>query len=318
MANYAVLNFEDKIDGTGRGAADSTVDALKLRYEVKRKPKGLAKIFVKGHKVNEYRCVVADPLIAFTNDAKQLAALRAACSTATKVYLVLHGDPRTTDTAYTNRKEGEGLGVTALCNSNQLAAFLHSILPVNDKQTLALVMCYGARCKNFKSAVVNHQGLIDIDDLKTAFAYRLVYELHQLGHNPTVTAVTGKIQHDSTSGRALIEREELIDVNMDLAEASRTFSDQAKLHEGGGAAYKKTDIGKGQFERIRALQQQRSGIRDGFGTGVGDESNKYGKLVYRVKTNELTIVNKYGAEGEGSVGPGTVIYKGNVVTPGPA
>ena len=33
MGKYAILNFEDKIGETAKGAADSTVIGLKKRYE---------------------------------------------------------------------------------------------------------------------------------------------------------------------------------------------------------------------------------------------------------------------------------------------
>jgi len=309
MSRYAILNFEDKIGSEGKGAADSTIMALKYRYEQKRAPRGLKKIFVKGNVVEEYRCVKKNP-VAFTTDPGALLSIKEACAKATKIYAILHGDPRTTDTAYTNAQVG--VGVQQLCTAQQLAAFLTKVLPAKGDFTLALVMCYGARCRNYKSANVYHQGSMPIEDLKTSFAYRLVYYLKEAGYAPTVTAVTGKIQHDHTSGRALIEREELIDVNMELAETSRKFTQDAKPH-GGGQEFKKTTGGQAQFAQINALQAQRTAIRKDL--PAGDESNKYGKLVYRVRNGILTIVNKYGADGDNAVGPQTVLYSGAPVPP---
>jgi hypothetical protein len=313
MSRYVVLNFEDKIGGTGKGAADGTIKALTYRYTTVQKPKGLMKLFVGKHAVEEHRCVDEVPAIGFTSDATTISRIRAACGGAAKIYLVLHGDPRTTDTAYTNAIGS--VGVTALCTSAQLADFLALVLPKKDKLALALVMCYGARCKNFRSKNVNHQGLIDEDDLRTSFAYRLFYELVHRGYSPILSAVTGKIQHDSTSGRALVEREELIDVNMDLAEIQRQFTQDAKA-VGGGAEWKKTDTGKAQWDEITRLKTEREDVRKQL--KGGDESNKYGKLVYRYKSGTLTIVNKYGGTGTGSVGPGTVIYSGLLWNPAPA
>ena len=143
-------------------------------------------------------------------------------------------------------------------------------------------------------------------------AERITAYLKEAGYAPTVTAVTGKIQHDHTSGRALIEREELIDVNMELAETSRKFTQDAKPH-GGGQEFKKTTGGQAQFAQINALQAQRTAIRKDL--PAGDESNKYGKLVYRVRNGILTIVNKYGADGDNAVGPQTVLYSGAPVPP---
>ena len=36
MSTYVVLNFEDKIGSTDKGAADSTILALTYRYETKK------------------------------------------------------------------------------------------------------------------------------------------------------------------------------------------------------------------------------------------------------------------------------------------
>jgi hypothetical protein len=296
-----------------KGAADSTIAALKHRYEGLKQTKGFTKFFVGKNAVNEHRCVTETPTIGFTTDATILQGIRQACASAAKIYVVLHGDPRTTDTAYTNAVGS--VGVVTLCSSHQLAAFLDGILPNKDQQRIALVMCYGARCKDYRSANVNHQGAMDIGDLKTSFAYRLMYELVQLNRTPLISAVTGKIQHNNTTGRALVEREELIDVNMELAESMRTFTQDAKLH-GGGEAFKKTATGKSQFDAIKVLQDTRKDVRGTLGSG--DESNKYGKLVFRYKGTTLAIANKYGGQGPAAVGPGTIIYSGPLVTPGTA
>jgi hypothetical protein len=315
MSKYAILNFEDKIGETNKGAADSTIKALKHRYESTKQIKGVKALFQGKHSVNEYRCVTDTPAIQFTTDATTLQGIKAACAAAEKIYLIMHGDPRTTDTCYTNAVGA--VGVIALATSLQLATFLSALLPKKDGLRIALVMCYGARCKDYRSANVNHQGAIDIGNLKTSFAYRLLYELVQQGYSPALSAVTGKIQHDHTSGRALVEKEELIDINMELAESMRAYTQAAKLHDGGGAEYKKAGPGKVQFDQISTLQDQRKVLR--AQVGGGDESNKYGKLVYKYKGTTLAVANKYGGgTGAGSVGPGTIIYSGPLVTPGAA
>src|SRR5436305_8757422 len=82
-------------------------------------------------------------------------------------------------------------------------------------------MCYGARCRNYLSANVNHQGMISQQDLVTSFAYRLFYALvHDHGIKASRSAVTGKISHDSNTGGALVEVEEMIDLNMEFSEAN--------------------------------------------------------------------------------------------------
>ena len=148
MSQYVVLNLEDKIGDTQKGAADSTISGLKGRYEVTKQPKGLAKIFLAKNAVNEHRAVQKAPVVGFTTDMNVLAGIRAAVASAKKIYLVTHGDPRTTDMCYTNNV-GSASGVHPLASAKQLAAFLAQILTSGKHEyDIALVMCYGARCRS--------------------------------------------------------------------------------------------------------------------------------------------------------------------------
>src|SRR5689334_6968403 len=97
MSKYVVLNFEDKIADTQKGAADSTISGLKGRYERIKQPKGISALFLSKNTVTEHRCVEGGTQIKFTQDAGRLSTIKAACSSAEKIYLVMHGDPRTTD-----------------------------------------------------------------------------------------------------------------------------------------------------------------------------------------------------------------------------
>ena len=220
MAKYVVLNLEDKYQSTARGAADSTVLALRKKYEQNKQRTGLSKMFLGKNSLVEHRCVEDNSgVIGFTTDVNRLQLIRTDCDNAEKIYVVAHGDPRTTNVCYTN--DPNGVGVVQLATFTQLGTFLKSII-LARKETIriALVMCYGARCRQYKRAQVDHMGMIGSADLATSFAYQLYKELAQT-RNVKMTAVTGKIQHDSTSGRSMVEVEEMIDENMDFAEAAR-------------------------------------------------------------------------------------------------
>ncbi|HZU24801.1 MAG TPA: hypothetical protein VFA04_04725 [Bryobacteraceae bacterium] len=220
MAKYVVLNFEDRYLDTARGAADSTVQALTMKYEQNKQPGKVMRLFVGKNSLVEHRCVeVNSGVIGFTTDATRLQQIRTDCSSAEKIYVVAHGDPRTTDVCYTN--DPNGVGVVQLADYNQLATFLKSIiLPRKDVIRIALIMCYGARCRNYRRAQIDHMGAIASADLATSFAYQLYKPLAQT-LSVRMSAVTGKIQHDNTSGRALVEVEEMIDENMEFAEAAK-------------------------------------------------------------------------------------------------
>jgi hypothetical protein len=330
MSQYIVLNFEDKITDTQKGAADSTILGLKARYEVKKSPKGVSGLFLSKNTVTEHRCVDAGPPIKFTDDPARLTAIKAACTSAKKIYLVMHGDPRTTDVCYTNAVPSTA-GVVQLATAVQLAAFLAPLLAgAKNECRLALVMCYGARCKNYLSANVNHQGMIAQLDLATSFAYKLFYALvHGHAVKASLSAVTGKISHDSKTGGAMIEVEEMIDLNMEFSEANSAKLASMKVAVGGpkplneqDAAYKASydawssgTEGSGLIKRVKTAQDARKAVLSKLPTEKASGSmHKYGKIEYRLKGSTLTISSRYG-DTTTNLAPGTVLYSGPLLTP---
>ncbi len=328
MSDYVVLNLEDKITDTQKGAADSTVSGLKGRYEGRKQHRGLGRLFLGRNQVTEHRCVNAGPPIGFTTDATALGVIRAACGRAKKIYVVAHGDPRTTDVCYTNNV-GSTSGVIQLATAKQLAAFLAGVMTAGQPYRIALVMCYGARCRDYKSANVNHLGMIPQADLVTSFAYRLFHALvHDHNLDVRLSAVIGKIQHDSTTGRALVEREDLIDVNMEIAEADKAKrtsmiaavgplkpqDQQDDTYKANFAAWKTSAPGQALLDAARDARTKKGNILD---TGSrAEELPKYGKLMYGCKSGTLTIVSKYGSPGGTGLGPQTTLYSGPLLAPG--
>jgi len=331
MAQYIVLNFEDKITDTQKGAADSTILGLKARYEVIKKPKGVSSIFLSSNNVTEYRCVDAGLPIAFTVDGTRISTIRTACSAAKKVYLVMHGDPRTTDVCYTNAVPSTA-GVVQLATATQLAAFLATVLVGGKKEfRLALVMCYGARCRNYLSAQVNHQGMIPQADLVTSFAYRLFYALvHDHGIKASLSAVTGKISHDSNTGGALVEVEEMIDLNMEFSEANsaklasmrgavgapKALNEQDDTYKAAYSAWSTSGPGTALSQRVKSAQDAKKTMLDSLPMQKKSGSmHKYGKIEYRLKGATLTIMTKYGDTAT-NMAAGTALYSGPLLPPG--
>jgi hypothetical protein len=331
MSRYIVLNFEDKITDTHKGASDSTILGLKARYEVIKNPKGIGSAFMGKNEVTEHRCVDAGPPIRFTDDATRVGTIRSACSGAEKIYLVMHGDPRTTDMCYTNAVPSTA-GVVQLASAAQLSAFLAKVLLGRKQECrLALVMCYGARCRNYLSANVNHQGMIPQADLVTSFAYRLFYALvHDHSIKARLSAVTGKISHDSKTGGAMVEVEEMIDLNMEFSEASsakiasmrevvgepKPLNQQDATYKDNYAAWSKSPAGSAATLRVKTAQEARRALTDSLPKEKAYGSmHKYGKIEYRLKGSKLTIASKYG-DSAGGLKAGTVLYSGELLTPG--
>lgn len=331
MSEYVILNFEDKIGDTQKGAADSTVSGLKGRYEGRKQHGKLASLFVGRNAVTEYRAVTGAPMVGFTQTTSQIAAMRAACSSASKIYLVMHGDPRTTDVCYTNNV-GSTSGVLQLATAKQLATFLANIfVSAKHEYNLALVMCYGARCRDYRSSQVYHQGMIPQQHLVTSFAYHLFHALvHDHSVKARLSAVTGKIQHDSGTGRALVEHEDVIDVNMEIAEADKAKRESMKAAVGGvllaqdkqDATYKANEkawkTGAEGLARLKASADARANrdtilgkLKDAKQT---EQMPKYGKLQYLLKAGELTIISKYGDTTHG-MKPGSAVYRGPLLAP---
>jgi hypothetical protein len=347
MALYVVLNFEDQYQSTARGAADSTVLALTKRYEQDKQNRGLTKLFLGKNSLVEHRCVELNAgLMAFTTDNTRISQIRNDCSMAEKIYVVVHGDPRTTDVCYTN--DPNGVGVVRLADYAGLAAFLKTVIPVRKAQIrVALVMCYGARCARYQRAQVDHMGMMASNDLSTSFAYRLFKELAQV-RGVKMTAVTGKIQHDSTSGRALVEHESMIDENMEFSEAAKAqtvskgplIAQYNALLGGNPVAQINAEVAKYRanpglvavtplehyakdlvtWENSggNAVKARVDGARIAKQTaltalnqaGQEQEMHKYGKFIYTYKGGILQIVSKYGKPNDAVMVPMKVLYQG--------
>jgi hypothetical protein len=186
------------------------------------------------------------------------------------------------------------------------------------------------RSRNYQSAKVNHQGMIPQADLVTSFAYRLFYALHGQGIKARLSAVTGKISHDAKTGGAMVEVEEMIDLNMEFSEAKTVKLGSMKAAVGGQTlaedkqdatykanydAWKTSSTGAALMQRFNTAQQALKAGQAKLPKGSDGTMHKYGKLEYRLKGDKLTIATKYGDSTTG-LKPGTVLYSGPLLQPG--
>jgi hypothetical protein len=347
MPKYVVLNFEDKYLSTHKGAADSTIQVLQRRYEQTKQTRGLTRLFVGKNSLIEHRPVELNgETIGFTTDHTRITQIRTDCARAEKIYAVAHGDPRTPDVCYTNSPHG--VGVVRLADYTGLADFLKLVVPPRETVIrIALVTCYGARYARYQRAQVDHTGMIADDDLRTSFAYQLFKELVE-GRKVKLTAVTGKIQHETTQGCALVEHEDMIDENMEFSEAARAqtvskgdligrynallknntatvinaevknFRDHPTLVAVTPLQHYAQDLvnwentgGNAIMARVRDAKAAKDAAAQRItSAGQNTDMRKYGKFIYAYKNGILKIVSKYGKVNDPVIVPMTVLYQG--------
>jgi hypothetical protein len=329
VSTYVVLNFEDRIDAADAGAAEATIRGLTNRYTGRKGPKTA---WGKRHFPNaviEHRCVEPGPAKALTTDAGRLAAMRRDCTAATKIYLVMHGDPRQTDKCFTNATPATA-GVVELTHPKGIAQFLNRVLGARrTAYRVALIMCYGARCRRYLTADVHHQKRIANADLVTSFAYRLFHELvDTYSLDVRLSAVTGKISHEESSGRAMVEVDEMIDVSMAFSDAVRDRKD-AMTAAVGGALLPLNEQSPAYKQQVEDWKASPDGVaknqayvdarlaKDAMAGQLGARSfglAKYGKIEYRKWGRGIRIASRYGDTTTG-LRAGAVLYSGPILAP---
>ena len=172
--------------------------------------------------------------------------------------------------------------------------------------------------------------MIPYDDLRTSFAYRMYYRLVKIHeYKGSLTAVTGKIQHNTVTGRALVEHEDLIDLNLDYDEINKAKRAAMKEAVGGvllprdqeTAEYKakmigfqSSDAGQDLMKKCKDVRDRRNSME--YKLKFDAAKNRYGKLLYRVRKGNVAIASRYGdPSSEGGLKPGAVLYAGVMEPP---
>lgn len=340
MSSFVVINLADP---SGMGA----ISSLKLGVTAKRTRTGLKRKLYGNHSVPQFDCfamLAADQAGTLSRTDPEVVALRNACRQAKKIYLATHGTPSDVDHCFAAAAGGAPLATAA-----QLAQFMLLALPMRtEKYDIALVMCYGARTSTYLSANLNHQGAVALNDLRTSFAYKLYRTLCR-ARPCRMTARTGAVAFDSTTGRSSVEDELAIDARVakenflrqdhivpttnewraarvDRARYETTLNlpnntplDQRPTEQFNrlNEAFKNNPgrVATNDEERKIKAYQEMMRTKEGFQQvqDANPDRIKYGKVVYEYTAGTLTVTNKYGDVANGGVAANTVLYQGPIV-----
>jgi len=324
MANIVVFDLADREGGT---PVDKTVNMLQQKFPQRS---GLKKILGQN---TVQRFSLFDLLANFHEagavPGANLAPVKQACTTATKIFLCIHGKHNDTDKGFASLTMGGG--VKDLTTWQELANFMLLLMPTRDEvYNLALVMCYGARTENFR---LDNQGDLPANELKTSFAYKFYSRLCQ-PRTIRMTARTGAVQFDTHSGHSMVETEEAVNARADQEEylreqeAAGVFDNIKAMKtrmttiEGGRTAesvqlwmdlenrYKQNPDAPAANADEQTMKTYRQVVRRKEEFRLIMEGNpdrsKYGKLVYTYVKNTLSIHCKYPK-------PGHILYRGPLI-----
>jgi len=312
------LNLADKHD---QGLAKTTVDSLRKKYpklenwftqflwevnrvdlvdlftllDEMRNPNAINKRSYGG------RWALAEHLTEKTN-------IKTLCTNADKIMLGAHGHYDDRDSGYAGMGWEQGSGLIG--SYKDFAKLVATFLNPNRRYKIALIVCFAARSADYKK---DHDGKLNVDDIKSSFAYKFFAELvKQSSTELTLTARTGAVSFDTSTGKSLVQTEAAVaadiadaelqkaDETKRLADAyndlSRTLGESGKIGEfyAMEEAMVKVDanpVSKAEQiiydyhrlkARITALESQKS-----------KNAGKYGKFVYRSENGTAKVYRKY-------------------------
>jgi len=323
MANIVVLDLADKEGGT---PVQKTVDTLKQKFPQRT---GIKKVFCgQGNVVEKFD--LFDLLAGFNGNgamsAAQLTRVQQSCRQANKIFLCIHGKHNDTESGFASLTLGGAM--TNLTTWQQLANFIILLLPERfEPFNLALIMCYGARTEHFR---LNQQGDLPADEIKSSFAYKFFSKLC-VARKVRMTARTGAVQMDPSTGHSMVESEESVNARADQEDFLRAREEEAVFDnikdlkarmttKAGGASeesaqrwmalearYKATPDAAANTDEERIIKTYQQAVRrkkeyQAIMDGNPDKT-KFGKIVYTYSDNVLIIRCKYPE-------PGVNLYSG--------
>ena len=323
MANIVVLDLADKEGGT---PVQKTVDTLKQKFPQRT---GIKKVFCgQGNVVEKFD--LFDLLAGFNGNgamsAAQLTRVQQSCRQANKIFLCIHGKHNDTESGFASLTLGGAM--TNLTTWQQLANFIILLLPERfEPFNLALIMCYGARTEHFR---LNQQGDLPADEIKSSFAYKFFSKLC-VARKVRMTARTGAVQMDPSTGHSMVESEESVNARADQEDFLRAREEEAVFDNikdlkarmtsrAGGASeesaqrwmalearYKATPDAAANTDEERIIKAYQQAVRrkkeyQAIMDGNPDKT-KFGKIVYTYSDNVLIIRCKYPE-------PGVNLYSG--------
>jgi hypothetical protein len=259
-----------------------------------------------------FRITSLQSLLPMIHSLQQRLEIGRLCDRADKIMLGVHGRFGDTEHGFASMGWDQGSGVVG--NYQEFARLLCSILSPDRAYRLSLIMCYGARARNYRR---KHDGQLDEADLKSSFAYKFYRELCR-ERNVTMTARTGSVQFDRQTGRSLVQTEAATEAdfdNYDLQQAPQTANitrQYQRLESSLGDSGRIQDLfdlqervlpltgrpdsqDEGLVYDYLALQDRVSRLQSRATESVG----KYGKFVYRYdrETGRVQVIRKYDNSG---------------------
>ncbi len=323
MANIVVLDLADKDGGT---PVQKTVDTLKQKFPSRT---GLKKVFCgQGNLVEKFE--LFDLLAGFAGNAAmsaaQLTRVQQSCRHANKIFLCIHGKHNDTESGFASLTLGGAM--KNLTTWQQLANFMILLMPERfEPYNLALIMCYGARTEQFR---LNQQGDLPTDQLKSSFAYKFFSKIC-VARKIRMTARTGAVQMDPSTGHSMVESEESVNAHADQEDFLRAREEEGVFDSikdlktrmttrAGGASeesaqlwmalearYKATPDAAANTDEERIIRTYHQALRRKKEYQAVMEANpdktKFGKIVYSYSDDVLIIRCKYPL-------PGVNLYSG--------
>ncbi|HEV7241731.1 MAG TPA: hypothetical protein VGQ36_21035 [Thermoanaerobaculia bacterium] len=269
---YVILNFSDYLAAGSSTQRSEAIKDLAEAFETRVMTKGgtyyvhhMADLFgnlraerhgpAPGHEVQgllDEGWVRSLSIEAAVFRRSAWAAMINHCREADKIILSVHGEKDDVDNVYC-----ESQAATIRCGTvDGVVCFLESILNVVERPdpTITLSVCYSAR----SAAYLKHHGQdLSDGDLRSSLAFQIFCRLSAIRPHLRLTARTGAVSPDVTTGRLRVETEETIIANETLPrefsdwERDLLVDDATNAYRQLDAALEKSGIPKEQQKRIQ-------------------------------------------------------------------
>jgi hypothetical protein len=319
--------FLNLADMHKEGLAKTSVAALKLKYP---RYKRIYECFAGSNQVylvdlfgllqeqqQPMQITNINALTRYMPILNERLAITQLCSSADKIMLGVHGHFDDTDQGFAGLGWERGSGVIG--NYREFAELIAGFFLPNQSYKLSLIICFGARSQNYR---INHDGLLNEDDIKSSFAYKFYKEICTKAA-VTMTARTGSVSFDTQSGRSLVQTEAAVSAEIENAEIQA--DDETKRIAQDYQRFEASMSGKIEeffdiYDRMSdpqaiAVTPQEKIVKDyktiqtrvtELSSSSAEMVSKYGKFVYTYNDGIVTVCRKY----EGKKKVMKIIYQG--------